>query len=242
MDAAVVHECDEIVAVSKRPGETVVPAGGPLAEECLHRRMERALGARLWVVHRLDRDTSGVVVFARSADAHRALSLAFERRRVQKTYVAFTSAMPPSLAGRLETPLHGGRRGRMRPAREHEPGIREAVTAYKVLRSWHALRAGEAGDHVAQVELVPTTGRHHQLRVHLRAAGAPVLFDRIYGRGVAIPALANAPCGRLALHALRLALPSGAGLLTIEAPLAPDLVALRDWLDLGWIPGRTANA
>jgi len=83
----------------------------------------------------------------------------------------------------------------------------------------------------------PITGRTHQIRVHLRAAGAPILFDPLYGRGLMPAAVAGAPCSRLALHALRLELPStdGGRRITVEAPLspdlAPDLEALAAWLD-----------
>lgn len=202
---------------------------------------------RLWVVHRIDRETSGVVVFARHVDAHRTLSRAFERRIVEKTYVGFAAGPLPGPGGRFEVPLHAARRGRMRPAAAGEADARAAVTDYVVRRRW------SLGEHVLTlVELTPHHGRHHQIRVHLRSAGAPILFDPIYGRAIPRAAFAGAPCGRLALHALRLVLPSLAGLkldaagaeappggtgaetLVLEAPLAPDLVALRAWLDATW--------
>ena len=221
---------DDLVAAGKPAGLPVVPARGEPPERCLRARLEGELGARLWVVHRLDRDTSGVVVLARDAGTHRALSLAFERREVGKTYVAFVAGRALPARGRTDQPLHAARRGKARPARAGESGALAAATAWTVGRRWHV--AGAAGVEIARLELAPETGRHHQLRVHLRALGAPILCDRLYGRGA--PALPpGAPCTRLALHALRLTLPAldGHDVRTFEAPLAADLVALEGWLD-----------
>jgi tRNA pseudouridine32 synthase/23S rRNA pseudouridine746 synthase/23S rRNA pseudouridine955/2504/2580 synthase len=221
-----VLEGEGIVAVAKPPGEPVIPARGEAPDACLQRRLERQLRRQLWVVHRIDRDASGVVLFATDANAQRALSIAFEQRRVTKSYRAFTAGelTPPS--GRLELTLHGARKGKTRPAAPGEPG-QKAVTDYVTLETW---RLGE--DRVALVEASPLTGRHHQIRVHLRAAGAPILFDSLYARGRTPAALAAAPCSRLALHALRIEIPAprGKARLAVEAPLAADLVALARWL------------
>ena len=125
-------------------------------------------------------------------------------------------------------PLHAARKGKTRPARPGERGQQSAATDYATQRSW---RLG--GETASLVEAHPVTGRHHQIRVHLRSAEAPILFDPLYGRGFAPGALAAAPCSRLALHARRIeiAAPRGTGTLVVEAPLAPDLTALREWLD-----------
>jgi RluA family pseudouridine synthase len=221
---------DDLVAVDKPAGLPVVPARDEAADRCLRARLEAELGYRLWVVHRLDRDTSGVVVFARDQAAHRVLSLAFERREVAKTYVAFVAGPALPECGRIDLPLHAARRGKARPARPGEPGAQAAVTGWRVVRRWRV--AGDGGVEVARHELAPETGRHHQIRVHLRSLGVPILFDRLYGKGaLALPP--DAPCARLALHALRLTLPaqSGGEARTYEAPLAADLVALERWLD-----------
>jgi RluA family pseudouridine synthase len=227
----VLHEDDAVVAVSKPPGETVVAARGDPPEACLRRRLEEQLGRPLWVVHRIDRDASGLVVFAANARAHRALSLAFERRQVAKTYVAFVAGSLEPDQGQIDVALHGARRGKARPARPDEPGRREAVTEYAVQARW---RRDEAV--IALVEARPRTGRPHQIRVHLRSVGAPVLFDPLYGRGWMPPHLDGAPCGRLALHARRLEVPAsrGGGRLVLEAPLATDLGELHAWLETDW--------
>jgi tRNA pseudouridine32 synthase/23S rRNA pseudouridine746 synthase len=219
---------DRWVAVAKPAGVPVVPARGEGADDCLRARVEAALGARVWVVHRLDRETSGVVVFARDAEAHRALSLAFERREVDKTYLAWV--LDPGLpeAGRIDVPLHPARRGKSRPARPGEPGARPAATAFRATARWRLPALA-----VARLELLPETGRHHQLRVHLRSRDAPILGDRLYAHGPAARLPAEAGCSRLALHALRLSVPDpdGGAPPAFEAPLPADLAALEDWLE-----------
>ena len=222
------HDDGALVAVAKPPGEPVIAARGEPPEVCLQKRLERQLGRRVFVVHRIDRDASGVVVFALDAAAHRAASLAFEHRRVDKRYLAIVAGALEPAEGRLDTPLHSARKGKTRPARPGETGAQAAVTDYATRRRF------TLDDRVVSlVEARPQTGRHHQIRVHLRAAGAPILFDPLYGRGLMPKALSEAPCSRLALHAERVELKQedGSKRLAVEAPLAADLVALVAWLE-----------
>jgi RluA family pseudouridine synthase len=224
----ILHDDGALVAVAKPAGEAVIAARGEPKAACVQKRLERQLRRRVFVVHRIDRDASGVVVFALDAAAHRAASLAFEHRRVDKRYLAFVAGVLEPAEGRLDTPLHPARRGKTRPARAGEAGSQAAVTDYATRRRF------TLGDRVVSVvEVLPHTGRHHQIRVHLRAAGAPILFDPLYGRGLMPAALLGAPCSRLALHAERLELPAvdGSGRFAVVAPLAPDLEALSAWLD-----------
>jgi RluA family pseudouridine synthase len=225
---ALLHEDHDLVAVAKPAGEPVIAARGEPRSLCLQKRLESRLHRRLWVLHRIDRDASGVVLFALNADAHRALSLAFEHRQVVKSYFAFVAGSVEPPRGRIEVPLHPARKGKTRPARPGEPGAQAAVTEYATRKRWSL---GEGW--VALLEVRPVTGRHHQIRVHLRAAGVPILFDPLYGRGLLPEALAAAPCTRLALHARRIDVPGprGGGRVVVEAPLAPDLAALSRWLD-----------
>jgi RluA family pseudouridine synthase len=227
----VLHLDDDVVVVSKPAGQVVIAERGGPPEACLRRRLEEQLDRRLWVVHRIDRDASGLVVFAGNARAHRALSLAFEQRQVDKTYVAFAAGELEPERGRIDVALHAARKGKTRPARPDEPGRREAATEYVLRKTW---RRDDAV--VSLVEAHPLTGRHHQIRVHLRSVGAPLLFDPLYGRGLMPPGLDGTPCGRLALHAQRLVLPipGGDGRFELEAPLAQDLEDLRGWLDAHW--------
>ena len=222
------HEDHDLVAVDKPAGEPVIAARGEPRSACLQKRLESHLRRRLWVVHRIDRDASGVVVFALNADAHRELSLAFEHRQVVKTYAAFVGGSVEPPRGRLEVPLHAARKGKARPALPGEAGAQPATTEYATRKLWTL-----GATTVSLVEAHPLTGRHHQIRVHLRSAGTPILFDRLYGRGLMPDALAGAPCGRLALHARRIDVPAprGRGRVVVESPLALDLVALEEWLD-----------
>lgn len=219
-----------LVVVDKPAGVAVIPMPETPPGSCLRDRVAAALDARVWVVHRLDRDTSGVVVFARTAEAHRALSMAFERRDVVKQYAALVYGVPAAPAGAIDMPLHEARKGKARPARAGEPGARAATTEYRVTRAW-ALDA----QHIAAVAATPRTGRHHQLRVHLRAIGTPILGDTVYGRASAAP-LSGVPVPRLALHAASIDVPHPAGgrRVTVTAPWPADLAALTAWLDAGW--------
>ena len=227
----VLHDDADVVAVAKPPGVPVIPAREGNARDCVHRRLERQLGRRLWIVHRIDRDASGVVLFACNAEAHRALSLAFERREVHKGYLAFVAGRLQPPAGRIDRALHSARKGKTRPALAGEAGGLAAVTDYA---TEHVFTLGEgAGEVVSLVEARPQQGRHHQIRVHLRSLEAPILFDPLYGRGRTPAALAGAPASRLALHArvIDVPSPSGEGRLVVDTPLAPDLAALRAWLE-----------
>ncbi len=156
----------------------------------------------LLLVHRLDVGTSGVVMLARDEDTHRDLVNALAERRVEKTYLAWVWGHPRPRQGRYDSPLGPDKSDRRRM--RVDPAGRPSATRYRVLA---------APRHVALVELQPETGRTHQIRVHLAAAGHPVVGDDLYGgprhRGLHAPALraALAPDHTL-LHAWRLALPA----------------------------------
>lgn len=229
------HRDAAVVAVDKPAGITVTPSPRPGDGPCLRDQLVAALSVPVWVVHRIDRETSGVVIFALTAAAHRALSMTFEARRAAKRYLAFTAGCPSPRSAMIDTPLHEGRKGRMRPAQPGEGGAVDARTAYEVRQTWR-----HRGDTVSLVEARPETGRHHQIRVHLRSVGAPLLGDAIYGRQAHWPAalLASHPAlaPRLALHAVSLQVPhpeTGAPLV-LEAPLPADLVTLSAFLDQSW--------
>lgn len=222
---AVLARGDGWIAINKPPGEVVIPARHDDPLDCTWRRAEAELGARLWVVHRIDRDTSGIVLFATDADAHRTLSMAFEHGRVSKAYVALTRGVPRGRAGTIDTPLHPARKGKMRPALPREPGALHAITDWSALSEWDT-PAGKVG----WIEARPRTGRQHQIRVHLRSVGAPLLVDPLYGRSDRLLAHELGGSGqdvildRLTLHARRIELdaPRG-GRIAIEAPLPGDL-------------------
>ncbi|MFM9057962.1 MAG: RluA family pseudouridine synthase [Planctomycetaceae bacterium] len=175
------------------------------------------------IVHRLDRDTSGVIVVARTEEAHHALARQFERRTVEKTYLAITQGVPQFDRDEIALPIgvHPYQREKMAVRRDH-PTSRDAVTRYEVVERFRQ---------VALVRLTPRTGRTHQIRVHLAAIGCPVLCDGLYsGRTVIEPTFLGLPPGnpllvRQALHAARLALdhPATGARLELAAPLPSDM-------------------
>ncbi len=191
---AVLHADHEVLAVDKPAGLLSVPGKGPELADCLLARVQAAFPTAL-LVHRLDRDTSGVMVFALSPHAQRHLGLQFEKRQVRKTYVARVQGHLEPKAGSVDLPLIVDWPNRPRQKVCHETG-KAAVTDWRVQRRG----AGES-----RVKLMPRTGRSHQLRVHMRALGHPILGDPLYAEGAA----AEAP--RMMLHAeeLRLRHPDG---------------------------------
>lgn len=171
--------------------------------------------ARPGVVHRLDRETSGVLVFAKTNEAHAFLKEAFQNREAKKTYLAFTYGTPKEKKGTIEFSIGRSRQDfRLRSAQPKAKGtLREAITHYLVL-------AEENG--YGLIKLMPETGRTHQIRVHLKAIHHPVVADALYAPG----RKNELGFERLALHSYRLDLPLPQGsreLLT--APLPPDFQA-----------------
>jgi tRNA pseudouridine32 synthase/23S rRNA pseudouridine746 synthase len=203
----ILYEDDRIVVLGKPAGLLSVPGIGPDNQDCLARVVQqRRPGAR--VVHRLDRETSGVIVMALDADAHRDLGRQFERRSVAKRYAAVVAGRVGPDTGTIDLPL----RKDMDPPTpaprhivDHVHG-RPALTRYAVLR-----RDADR----TRMELRPVTGRSHQLRVHLSAIGHPILGDDLYA-----PPDVVARSDRLLLHAetLRIRHPGTGQVMTFEAP------------------------
>jgi 23S rRNA pseudouridine1911/1915/1917 synthase len=194
----ILHEDAEVLAIDKPTGMASAPtrdgAAGTARDLVTEALRARKRGpARLWVVHRLDAATSGVLVFAKTRAAAAALSAAFAEGRVEKEYLARVGGVPGEAHGTIELAITTtGRRARV------DPGGRRARTDWEVVASdaSDANHSGEANGTL--VRLRPHTGRTHQLRVHLAAIGHPILGDRTYG---GLPAL------RLMLHAERLVVP-----------------------------------
>ncbi|MCX7629752.1 MAG: RluA family pseudouridine synthase [Geminicoccaceae bacterium] len=219
-----IYEDDRILAFNKPPGLAV--QGGPKTTRHLDGLLEAFAerGEKPRLVHRLDRDTSGVVVVARTAEVARELGFAFQQRRIRKLYWAILVKGPERNEGEIELPLEKrGAKGRekVEPVEEEEEG-RWAKTAFKVL--------ARAGKVAAWVALLPYTGRTHQLRAHCAAIGAPILGDGKYGGERA--RLEGAPDG-LMLHAREIEIPRPKGRplrITAEPPEA--FRAALAWLGL----------
>jgi RluA family pseudouridine synthase len=208
------------VAVDKPSGLAVIPGRGEEQGPSLREQLEAQLGRQVWVVHRLDRDTTGVLMLALSAQVHRALSVAFESGQVRKRYLALVEGRweAPRL---VEAALVPARRGRMRVARPGEPG--------KASRT--RIRPVEVFSQASLVEAEPLTGRTHQIRVHLQHSGHPLLVDHQYGRPEPLTAARLGGAGeevvlaRTPLHAARLAWPAlpGVEAQAVESPLPADM-------------------
>ncbi|PWG16283.1 RluA family pseudouridine synthase [Salibaculum griseiflavum] len=170
----IVHDDHEILLVDKPAGLLSVPGKGPELADCLLSRVQEVFPQAL-LVHRLDRDTSGIMVFALTPHAQRHLGLQFEKRQTRKTYVARVSGRLAPKTGTVDLPLIVDWPNRPRQKVDHETG-KPAVTDWRVVR---------ANDVESRVRLMPRTGRSHQLRVHMLAIGHPILGDPFYASGTA---------------------------------------------------------
>jgi 23S rRNA pseudouridine1911/1915/1917 synthase len=210
----VAYEDEHLLVVDKPAGVVVHPSAGHATGTLVHGVLDRGAAGgeegRPGIVHRLDRDTSGLLVVARSGEAHKRLRNMVRRRELERTYLALVRGRPRSWRGRIEAPIGRDRSDPTRRSLDTDQP-REATTHFEVeeLIGRHAL---------LRVRL--ETGRTHQIRVHLAAIDLPVVGDRVYG--VAEPEL-----GRQFLHASNLVFvhPFTSERLEIESPLPPDLEA-----------------
>ena len=170
----ILHDDHEVLLVDKPSGLLSVPGKGPELADCLISRVQAVFPTAL-LVHRLDRDTSGVMVFALTPHAQRHLGLQFEKRQTRKTYIARVWGEMAEKSGTVDLPLIVDWPNRPLQMVDHENG-KQAVTDWKAMRA----KGGET-----RVRLMPKTGRSHQLRVHMLALGHPILGDPFYATGPA---------------------------------------------------------
>jgi len=231
MELPIIYEDDTLVAVNKPAGVMTHPDGKgdeetgsdwfartypASAEVGETQRLQNGTEIRRpGVVHRLDRETSGVLVFAKTPEAHEFLKQAFKDRLAKKTYLAFTYGVPKERKGTIDFSIGRSRKDfRLRSAQPKAKGtLREAITNYLVLAD---------NEKYSLMKVSPETGRTHQIRVHLKAIHHPVVCDPLYAP--------NHPCElgfkTLGLHAYRLVLPTPEGSsLELTAPLPPDMAA-----------------
>jgi len=181
----IIYQDEQILVLNKPSGLLTVPGKAAEHADCLELRAQKSFPTSR-IVHRLDMDTSGVVIMAMNAQAHRHLGLQFERRHTAKTYIADVFGIVQADEGCVDLPLRCDWPNRPKQMVDHEQG-RSAQTNWKVL---------DRGENYTRMELTPITGRSHQLRVHMLALGHPILGDRFYASGEALEA-----ADRLRLHA-----------------------------------------
>jgi len=193
---------DDLLAVNKPEGLASIPEGDK-GRDCLLALLESGGTGRLYIVHRLDKEVSGVILFARNAAAHKHLNEQFRQRSVSKTYVALVHGVIAANSGTIDQPIREFGSGRMGVDRQRgkpcltEFQVSERLAAYTLVQAY------------------PLTGRRHQLRVHFYSLGHPIVGDRRYGDKAAQLAFP-----RLMLHAQEIAFPLPTGeKVTVQAPI-----------------------
>ncbi len=171
-NGSIIFEDESIIVIDKPPRLLVLPDRYNQSLPNLYHMLKEEFG-EIFVVHRIDKETSGVIVFAKNADAHTALNSQFEDKRVEKTYRTIVVGTPGGTEGKIDAPISES---------QNHPGVmkvdlkrgKPSVTNYKVV---------ERFDGYALVAVEPESGRMHQIRIHLASAGLPVMCDKIYGDG-----------------------------------------------------------
>jgi len=224
-----IYENKDLLVVNKPPGMVVHPSAGHGSGTLVHAALAHApdiegVGGeqRPGVVHRLDKDTSGLILLAKNDASHRWLQNQFRARQVVKTYLALVDGKPPTAQGRVEAPIGRDPAHRKRMAIVPLNKGRQAISEYRTI---------EIFPHHTLLEIKPITGRTHQIRLHMAFLDCPVVGDRVYGRRN--PSL---KLDRHFLHAARLTvlLPGENEHRTFEAPIPEDLELtleeLRKWM------------
>jgi tRNA pseudouridine32 synthase / 23S rRNA pseudouridine746 synthase len=201
----ILYEDEDILAIDKPSGVSSIPERD-LAVDSVVALLEKQLGRKLFVVHRLDKEVSGVMLFAKTPAAHRLLNGEFMDRRVCKTYLALVHGMMEDERGSMEKPIRQFGSGRMGV---DESKGKPSRTDYAVIKK---------SDRFTCVEARPLTGRRHQIRVHLYHGGHPIVGDRMYGDKTV-----QAAFPRLMLHAKAIAFKKAdGGELVVASPATEE--------------------
>ena len=174
----IIHEDDRLIVLDKPAGLSVLPDGWEKESQYLVRLLEDRYG-KIYVVHRLDKITSGVIVFARDAETHRALNIRFENHEAQKTYHAIVEGNPKWEEKVAKHPLRANVGHKHRTMVDDKRG-KPSETRFRVIKRYQA-RTEQGRSEAALVEAKPMTGRTHQIRVHAYALGHPLVEDVLYG-------------------------------------------------------------
>lgn len=221
----ILFENSDLLVINKPAGMVVHPAAGHSTGTLVHAVLGHdphlnGIGGehRPGIVHRLDKDTSGIILVAKNDRAHRWLQDQFKQRLVKKVYLALVDGHPPTPQGRVEAPIARDPAHRKKMAVVSPGRGRDAVTEYRVIEHF--------ADHDL-IEASPLTGRTHQIRLHLAFLGCPIAGDTVYGRRKV-----TVPLERHFLHAaqIKVRLPDEREMRTFEAPLPPDLEAALNYL------------
>lgn len=220
----VLYEDESLLVVDKPVGLVVHPGAGNKKGTLVHALLGRkaalsSLGdtSRPGIVHRLDKDTSGLLIVAKDNFSHRALQSQFAGRSLSKTYVALVKGSLEYEEGRLEQSLARDPKNRQKMAVSREDSAHTAQTLYRVLKRFR---------YTTLLEIKLITGRTHQIRVHMQHLGHPVVGDPLYGNVAA----GASPKGRLALHASKIEFlhPKTGKLMKVESPIPPEMSAMID--------------
>jgi len=212
----IIYQDKHIIILDKPAGISVLVEGWDESAPYLHQLLEKKFG-RIWVVHRLDKVTSGVMVFARTAEAHQHLNMQFEKREIEKVYHAVVEDYPEWNEYTAQHSLYANVGRKHRTVVDKHRGKR-SITAFKVIKRYQ--------NH-AKIEAKPKTGRTHQIRVHLSALGFPIVADILYGAEETN--LIKRPA--LHAHSLRFIHPINQKELSFTAPYPKDFKHLLDQLD-----------
>ena len=223
----IIFENDDLLVINKPAGMVVHPSAGHETGTLVHAVLGYAPGIegiggeeRPGIVHRLDKETSGLILVAKNERAHRFLQDQFRLRKVEKVYLALVDGAPPTPSGRVEAPIGRDPAHRMKMAIQPPGKGRAAISEYRTLENF--------GEHTL-LEVHPLTGRTHQIRLHCAFLDCPIVGDTIYGRRHPTVAIK-----RHFLHATRLTvkLPGEETSRTFEAPLPADLKELLELLEI----------
>ena len=233
----IIYEDAELIVINKQPGMIVHPARGNTHGTLVNAlvfysdKLSSGLGEfRPGIVHRLDRNTTGVMVVTKDDEAQGKIAKQFEHRQVNKSYLAIVHGTPELIADRIKAPLGVHPRTRERYAVRSDTG-KEAITFYEVLEAFRGF---------SLLKITPKTGRTHQIRVHLSYIRHPIVADDMYGGKLVYlwqladtePVVAEPLLGRVALHAFGIEFkhPATEKMVRFEAPLPADMNRLLDAL------------